>query len=263
MKVARWSDLPSRLYSGMVLGLVGFTAIFFGGMFLLFAVASLVFVMHYELVKMQSSLLIGAAKYSSIVALITILLLNYSANWILFLLVLVISMTCQYFLMRAQKFVGVFYSMIIILGGFYFIELRSNFGNLFVAWLVCVVVLTDTFGYFGGRLIGGPKFFVSISPSKTWAGILSGWLGALVCTHFFIELGFFAEFSYNLQSLFLFAILLSFCSQVGDLFESFLKRKCKVKDSSNIIPGHGGFMDRFDGIIVATLICGILGPVIL
>ena len=263
MKVARWSDLPSRLYSGMVLGLVGFLAMFFGGMFLLFAVASLVFIMHYELAKMQSPLLMGAPKYSSIVALITILLLNYPATWIIFLLVLAISLACQYFLMRTQKLAGVFYSMIIILGGFYFIELRSHFGNLFVAWVVCIVVLTDTFGYFGGRLIGGPKFLVSVSPSKTWAGIVSGWLGALVCTHFFIELSFFAEFSYNLQTLFLFAILLSFCSQVGDLFESFIKRKCKVKDSSNIIPGHGGFMDRFDGIIVATLICGILGPVVL
>ena len=263
MKVARWSDLPSRLYSGVVLGFFGFLAIFFGGIFLQFAVICLVFIMHYELAKMQNPLLPGVPKYSSIVALVTILLLNYSASWIIFLFVLTLSSACQYFLMRAQKFAGVVYSMIIILGGFYLIELRSDFGNLFVAWLVCVVVLTDTFGYFGGRLIGGPKFFVSISPSKTWAGILSGWLGALVCTYFFIELGFFVEFSYNLQSLFLFAILLSFCSQVGDLFESFIKRKCKVKDSSNIIPGHGGFMDRFDGIIAATLICGILGPVVL
>ena len=263
MKVARWSDLPSRLYSGMVLGLVGFLAMFFGGMFLLFAVASIVCIMHYELVKMQSPLLMGAPKYSSIAALITILLLNYSATWIIFLIVLATSVACQYFLMRTQKLAGVVYSMIIILGGFYFIELRSDFGILFVAWVVCVVILTDTFGYFGGRLIGGPKFFVSISPNKTWAGILSGWLGALVCTHFFMELNFFAEFSYSVQTLFLFAILLSFCSQIGDLFESFIKRKCKVKDSSNIIPGHGGFMDRFDGIIAATLICGILGPILL
>ena len=263
MKAARWSDLPSRLYSGVILGFVGFLAIYFGGMFLQLAVAFLVFIMHYELAKMQSPQLMGAPKYSSIVALITILFLNYSDTLVIFLIVLAISLACQYFLMRTQKLAGIFYSMIIILGGFYFIELRSHFGNLFVAWVVCIVVLTDTFGYFGGRLIGGPKFLVSVSPSKTWAGIVSGWLGALICTHFFIELSFFAEFSYNLQTLFLFAILLSFCSQVGDLFESFIKRKCKVKDSSNIIPGHGGFMDRFDGIIVATLICGILGPVVL
>jgi len=263
MKVALWSDLPSRLCSGLVLGLVGFSTIFFGGMFLLFAVASLVFIMHYELAKMQSPLSMRAPKYSSIVALTTILLLNYSPNWIIFLIVLTISLACQYFFMRTQKLAGVVYSMIIILGSFYFLELRSNFGLLFLVWILCIVILTDTFGYFGGRLIGGPKFFVSISPNKTWAGILSGWLGALVCTYFFAELNLFAEFSYSLKILFLFAILLSFCSQIGDLFESFIKRQCKVKDSSNIIPGHGGFMDRFDGIIVATLICGILGPLVL
>ena len=77
-----------------------------------------------------------------------------------------------------------------------------------------------------------------------------------------MEFDAFTDFKLNAQTLFLFAILLSFCSQVGDLFESFVKRKCQVKDSSNIIPGHGGFLDRFDGIIVAILICGILEPLI-
>jgi len=165
--------------------------------------------------------------------------------------------------MNTQKLAGAVYSMIIILGGLHFMELRSDFGSLFLAWVICVVIMTDTFGYFGGRIIGGPRFFVSISPNKTWAGILSGWVGAWVCTHFFIKFNVFLDFSYSKQILFLFAILLSFCSQIGDLFESFIKRKCKVKDSSNIIPGHGGFMDRFDGIIVATLICGVLGPIVL
>ena len=84
-------------------------------------------------------------------------------------------------------------------------------------------------------------------------------------------LSFALIFSWNLMPLrilhltpdFIFICnLLSFGSQVGDLFESFMKRKCKVKDSSNIIPGHGGFLDRFDGIIVAIVICGILEPLI-
>ena len=98
MTVARWSDLPSRLYSGVILGFVGFLAIFFGGMFLQLAVAFLVFIMHYELAKMQSPQLMGAPKYSSIVALITILFLYYSDTWIIFSLVLAISLACQYFL---------------------------------------------------------------------------------------------------------------------------------------------------------------------
>ena len=262
MTVARWSDLPSRLYSASILGLAGFLAMFFGGLFLLVTVAGLVSVMHYELAKMQSPLFMEAPKYSSLAALITVILLTYAEVWTFSLSVLAISLICQYFLMSTQKLLGTLYSMIIILGGFYIIELRSDFGILFVAWVVCLVIGTDTFGYFGGRLIGGPKFFISISPNKTWAGVLAGWAGAFLCTYFFMEFNAFTDFTLNGQTLFLFAILLSFCSQIGDLFESFMKRKCKVKDSSNIIPGHGGFLDRFDGIIVAILICGILEPLI-
>ena len=206
MTVARWSDLPSRLYSASVLGLAGFLAMFFGGLFLLVTVAGLVFVMHYELAKMQSPLFLEAPIYSSIAALITILFLTYADFWILSLSILAVSLICQYFLMSTQKLLGTLYSLIIILGGFYIIELRSDFGILFVSWVVFLVIVTDTFGYFGGRLIGGPKFFISISPNKTWAGVLSGWAGAFLCTYFFMELNAFTDFTLNAQTLFLFAI---------------------------------------------------------
>ena len=117
----------------------------------------------------------------------TFVILNYSTDWFLSFSVLVFSLFCQYFLFRIQKLAGVLYSMIIILGGIYFVELRADFGVLFVGWVICVVVVTDTFGYFGGRLIGGPKFFASVYPNKTWAGIVSGWLGAIICTYLFVE----------------------------------------------------------------------------
>jgi phosphatidate cytidylyltransferase len=263
MTLPRWSDLPSRFYSALVLIVVGFWALFYGGLLLLLAVSILVSVMHFELAKMQSPLNAVAPKFSSLVGLMTLMILNYSSYWFLSIGVLAFSLSCQYFLFKIQKFAGVFYSVVIILGGVYFLELRADFGILFVGWVICVVIVTDTFGYFGGRLIGGPKFFVSISPNKTWAGIVSGWLGTIICTYFFMEQKVFIDFMFSPQTLFLFAIILSFCSQVGDIFESFIKRKCNVKDSSNIIPGHGGFMDRFDGIIVAILVSGILGPILI
>ncbi len=260
MTLARWSDLPSRLYSALVLIVVGFGAVFYGGLFLLLVVSTLVSLMHFELAKMQSPHNSGAPHFSSLVGLMTFMILNYLIDWFLSIGVLVLSLSCQYFLFRTQKLAGLFYSMIIILGGGYFVELRADFGILFVGWIICVVIVTDTFGYFGGRLIGGPKFLARISPNKTWAGIVSGWLGSIICTYFFMVQKVFADFIFSAQAFFLIAILLSFCSQIGDIFESFIKRKCNVKDSSNIIPGHGGFMDRFDGIIVAILVCGILGP---
>ena len=144
MTVARWSDLPSRLYSASVLALAGFLAMFFGGLFLLVTVVGLVFVMHYELAKMQSPLFLEAPIYSSIVALITILFLTYADFWTLSLSILAVSLMCQYFLMSTQKLLGALYSLIIILGGFYIIELRGDFGILFVAWVVCLVTVSYT-----------------------------------------------------------------------------------------------------------------------
>ena len=191
MTSTQWTDLPSRLYSALVLALAGFSALYFGGLLLLVTVAGLVFVMHFELAKMQSPLFSEAPIYSSIAALITILFLTYADFWILSLSILAVSLICQYFLMSTQKLLGTLYSLIIILGGFYIIELRSDFGILFVAWVVFLVIVTDTFGYFGGRLIGGPKFFISISPNKTWAGVLSVGQG----------LSFALIFSWNLMPL--------------------------------------------------------------
>ena len=117
MTTARWSDLPSRLYSALALIIVGFWAVFYGGLFLLFAVSILVSVMHFELAKMQSPHNSGAPHFSSLVGLVTLIILNYLTDWFLSFSVLVFSLFCQYFLFRAQKLAGVFYSMIIILGG--------------------------------------------------------------------------------------------------------------------------------------------------
>ena len=113
MTVARWSDLPSRLYSASVLGLAGFLAMFFGGLFLLVTVAGLVSVMHYELAKMQSPLFMEAPKYSSLAALITVILLTYAEVWTFSLSVLAISLICQYFLMSTQKLLGTLYLSLI------------------------------------------------------------------------------------------------------------------------------------------------------
>ena len=86
MTTARWSDLPSRLYSALALIVVGFWAVFYGGLFLLFAVSILVSVMHFELAKMQSPHKSGAPKFSSLVGLMTLMIINYSTNWFLSLL---------------------------------------------------------------------------------------------------------------------------------------------------------------------------------
>ncbi len=115
-------------------------------------------------------------------------------------------------------------------------------------WLVGVVVASDIGGYFAGRIFGGPKLWPAISPKKTWSGTLGGWGLALgVGFVYWLSGGpvfFFAAL--------LFSVLLAMAAQAGDLFESWLKRKAGIKDSSQLIPGHGGLLDRFDGLLAAT-----------
>ena len=116
-------------------------------------------------------------------------------------------------------------------------------GIFLVVWLICVVVATDVAGYFAGKAIGGKKFWPSISPKKTWAGILAGWAAAAVVG------GLMGG-----EELAAISVFMSFASQLGDIAESAIKRRSGVKDSSNLIPGHGGLLDRFDGLIAANLV---------
>ena len=114
-------------------------------------------------------------------------------------------------------------------------------------WLVLIVVVTDIAGYFGGRLIGGPKFWPAVSPKKTWSGTISGWVGAAVMSA--LVAGLFLPGQLPLTAFVLLAMVLSLASQLGDIGESALKRRAGIKDSSNLLPGHGGVLDRFDGMI--------------
>ena len=115
--------------------------------------------------------------------------------------------------------------------------------NFFVFFVVCVA-LSDIGGYFGGQIIGGKKVFERVSPNKTWAGVIVGWLLAGIFYYFLFFIGFFESYLY----LFLF-LGIALSSQIGDFIESYTKRYFDVKDSGQIIPGHGGALDRFDGMI--------------
>ncbi|MCC7347822.1 MAG: phosphatidate cytidylyltransferase [Variibacter sp.] len=121
--------------------------------------------------------------------------------------------------------------------------------------LFAVVWSTDIAAYFGGRLMGGPKLWPAVSPKKTWSGALTGTAGAVAAG---VAVGYWAG-AQNLWALGLVCFLLSVGSQGGDLFESALKRRAGVKDSSHLIPGHGGLMDRLDGFVVAAFLASLIG----
>ena len=126
----------------------------------------------------------------------------------------------------------------------------------FVALLLILLVVwvTDIGGYFAGRGIGGPKLWPRVSPKKTWAGAIGGFVASLV-----VAAGFAALALGKTGPLLLLGAVLSVASQLGDLFESAVKRRFGVKDSSHIIPGHGGLLDRLDGFVAAVVLEAIFG----
>jgi phosphatidate cytidylyltransferase len=127
--------------------------------------------------------------------------------------------------------------------------------------VIGLVIATDTGAYFAGRAIGGPKIAPKISPSKTWAGLSGGmiaaalWMGAAIYV-----IASMAESGQPTSHVAPFAIggaVLAVAAQAGDFFESWLKRRAGVKDSSRLIPGHGGVFDRVDGLLPVAILSGI------
>ena len=127
--------------------------------------------------------------------------------------------------------------------------------------VIGLVIATDTGAYFAGRAIGGPKIAPKISPSKTWAGLIGGmiaaafWMGAAIYV-----IASMAESGQPTSHVAPFAIggaVLAVAAQAGDFFESWLKRRAGVKDSSRLIPGHGGVFDRVDGLLPVAILSGI------
>jgi len=121
--------------------------------------------------------------------------------------------------------------------------------------LFAIVWTTDIVAYFLGRMIGGPKLLPRVSPKKTWSGAISGLAAAVLAA---VAVAKVAGLS-GLSSIALVAAILSFVAQAGDLFESQLKRRFGAKDSSHLIPGHGGLMDRLDGFVFAAVVAALIG----
>ena len=128
-------------------------------------------------------------------------------------------------------------------------------GFLSVVFLFAVVWTTDIAAYFIGRAAGGPKLVPQVSPNKTWSGAIGGTLAAVVVALVLAKAAALA----GLFAIAMLAIVLSVSAQAGDVFESFLKRKFGAKDSSHLIPGHGGLMDRLDGFVTASVVATLIG----
>ena len=129
------------------------------------------------------------------------------------------------------------------------------YGALAIVWLMAVIWAADSLAYFAGRTIGGPKLAPVLSPKKTWAGLGGAIAGGILASLAVASLA-------GLPSLVLLALLgglLAVVGQAGDLFKSALKRFYGVKDAGRLIPGHGGVLDRVDGLVAAAMAAAVIG----
>jgi phosphatidate cytidylyltransferase len=162
---------------------------------------------------------------------------------------------------RAWALGGLGYASVVL---FVPVEMRDDalFGVLVLAWMFGVVWSTDIAAYFTGRLIGGPKLFLRISPKKTWSGFWGGTIAGTLAGLAVAEIGraWGVSLPFDRFAVAMLSAAASILGQIGDLAESGLKRHFDVKDSSHLIPGHGGVMDRLDAFwaVCVVVMLGLL-----
>jgi len=164
------------------------------------------------------------------------------------ILIVIVCLFCFYEWNKIHTKKNYIYLLGLVILLFFFLSLIKIYNlenyNLNFLWLILIAWLTDIGGYICGKLFGGPKL-IKISPNKTWAGAV----GSLILSQFAFLI-FFLNPDYKLNlNIFFFQILLSIIGQAGDILMSYIKRINNKKDASNFIPGHGGFLDRVDGLI--------------
>ena len=191
---------------------------------------------------------------SSIILIPTVFFLIIKGSFLFNFFMFICFLTTTYeWLKLSKNNILKFFGTIFIITSFYTIfkirnEFDSDYFHLLLVVTICVS--TDIGGYLFGNIFKGPKL-TKISPKKTYSGVIGSFLLSLVFTKLILD------FSSNVKSfeftkeMFLFTLLVSFVSQIGDIIISYFKRKSKIKDTGTIIPGHGGILDRIDGMIFA------------
>lgn len=246
--MANWDDLRPRVMSGVAMAVVGLLAIVAGGVWFQTVVVAVTAGICWEIWKMIHGKdgPFGMAVTACAALILSVLFyFPMSPLWVI-LLLLVLPVAGALMLTRER---GMFFAYIlwVMIAGFGMVYFRLHFGLGWFLWLVGVVVATDIAGYFVGKSFGGPKFWPAISPKKTWSGTIGGWIGAALVGLVFVLVAGAPWWCLPLS------VLVSFAGQMGDIAESALKRRQGVKDSSQLIPGHGGLFDRFDALMGAAL----------
>jgi phosphatidate cytidylyltransferase len=252
------SNLVLRIVSSLVLAPIAIAAAYFGGVvFIIFwaAAALIVFWEWQTLVcahDRNSVLAIGAAALAA--AAVMLLTGRYGTALALVALsgfgVAALASRAR----RAWCAAGLFYAAALLVAP---VMLRNDpvYGFAAIVFVFAVVWFSDIVAYFAGRAIGGPKLMPRVSPKKTWSGAIGGTAGGVIGGVLVVRYSGIA----SLGAAAAIACALSLMSQAGDLLESAIKRRFNTKDASQLIPGHGGLMDRLDGFVTAALAAVLIG----
>ncbi len=250
MSGSNWSDLRVRMLSGLALFVVAAIAVWAQPVGLWVLLWVLFLTAHWELSHM-----FGANKdrqfwimgLSALVGLIIIVCPSLVLPPFMFaFLVLCIPLILGFISIENNHGLYLAYGAFAVLGVTGLWHVFEVYGLEAILVLIGIVILSDVAGYFVGRQLGGPKFWPAISPKKTWSGTIAGWVAAGI-------LGLIIAIATGYWAIVPAAVILAFGAQMGDIAESAVKRILGVKDSSDLIPGHGGVLDRFDGLFGAAV----------
>ena len=249
----RWSDLGTRAGSAIVLVIVALGSVREGGLFFVLVWLAAGFAVHWEWQRLVGGTfsLVRLVLGGAVLAGAALLASRFDVTLALFVLLLGAAAMALAAGpgRRIWAASGLVYAGVLVVA-VTALRLSFPFGARSILWLFATVWATDCFAYFGGRLIGGPKLWPRISPSKTWSGtatgvLAGGLIGTLVALHDLPE-------PWAIVPILVLSFVTAALSQAGDAFESGIKRHFGIKDSSRLIPGHGGVMDRLDGFIAAA-----------
>ena len=191
---------------------------------------------------------------SSIILLPTVLFFIIKGSFLFnfFIFICFLITTYEWLKLSKNNLLKLFGTIFIVISFYTIFNIRNEFDRDYFHLLLVVIICvsTDIGGYVFGNIFKGPKL-TKISPKKTYSGVIGSFLLSLIFTNLFLDFLSNVETFEFTKEMFLFILLVSLVSQIGDIIISYFKRKSKIKDTGIIIPGHGGILDRIDGMIFA------------